>query len=639
MNINIFSRTAESPGLIFRKKNAAEKNRSTGEREYNVCVDTGRPKAKTTWLTVGVKLILGVGLVSNLCMGCLIFVSWHATREVGEKTNRLLALNAELNADLRTRITRLQQNYLRIPDMLAVDPEAGIRKRISEGFSVDGEERFEGRAAYGKFFKRKQRRDISKGKFVVQVKDGKLLVSRGIMDDTGGFTDTVDMIYLKSPNPEEDMEKIKTIIRTETAAAESEDALGQKIAQLNARLADEGMAAEASRTKILYHVDQIRSEEEALNRFRGDRQRTLIIIAGITLALNLLVLYIMTFLNVERPLKRLTRTIEQISAGEETRIPYQSRKDKIGILAGVLQSFKGALENLRAADVRQQKEQAMIQELIGTMTDLIEDLQTKSRAMKTASFDLYELAGDTSEQSDTAGTAIGRTEKNTGGVARAAASLQESVADIRRQMERQNDLVTDINRVTRESMGNIQGLDTASREIGEIIKIVKNIAGQTKLLALNARIEASRAGAAGKGFAVVANEVRDLSLQTEAANRDIEEKISSIQRACRQMIGSTQGIETRIRTLSEAGTLIFDSVKNQGRLSDRINRNADATRNEVHDLSSRVSTVKEAAQQTRRLSENVRTHSSDMEAALDDLLAGTREKLGRIGNNTSLIVC
>ena len=406
MNFSFSSGKNAVSALWFRKKNRVAQAAAPADEQEAVCLETQTPGTRTTWLTVGVKLILGVGLVSNLCMGVLIYTNWAATREVGEKTNALLTLNAGLNADLRDRIAQILDKYLKIPELLAVDPAAAIINQVKDAYTVDNEEILEGRPSYGKFFKRKQRRDISKGKFVVQAKDGKLLLSQGIMDDQGEFTDTVRIMHLTSADPDGDAAKISDIIRKAEAEAESPDALKMKIVQLNAILADEGLAADMDRTKILYHVDQIKAEEEALAEFRNARQKTMLIIAAVTLALNLLVLYVMTFLNVERPLKRLTRTIEMINGGLEVKIPYQKRRDKIGILARVLGSFQGALQNLRAADRRKQEEQAMIQEVIGTMTDLIEDLRIKSQAMKRASFNLHDLAGDTSEQSDTATTTI-----------------------------------------------------------------------------------------------------------------------------------------------------------------------------------------------------------------------------------------
>lgn len=597
---------------------------------------------RSTWLTVGVKLILGVGLVSNLCMGVLLYAGWHASRDVGTKTNDLLALNAGLNADLRERITVLQEKYLQIPALLSVDPAAGILEKIKSGYTVTKEEQLEGRSAYGTYFKRRQRRDISKGRFVVLNHDGALLVARGILDETGAFTQKVDLIHLQSSDPGADAQGLKEMITSEMAAADSGEALTAKILSLKSQLADEGLAAEESRTQILYHVDQIRAGEKDLEAYRSSRQTTSMIIAGVTIALNLLVLYAMTWLHVERPLKRLTRVINLINGGRDVEIPYQDRKDKIGVLAGVLQSFKGALQDLKSADLRKAEEQQVIQDLIHTMTDLIEDLRTRSQSMKKASFDLHDLAGNTSDQSDTAASVIQRTEENAQGVATAAGRLQAAVANIHGHVERQNGLVEEISAATGTSMEKIWHLNDASREINEIIKLVKNIAGQTRLLALNARIEASRAGAAGKGFAVVANEVRDLSLQTESANQDIEARIGAIQDACRQITESTEGVETLTHDLSETGTLIYEAVAEQRGISDSIAKTAADTTADARDLSHTLAVVKEAAQETRRLSERVRTHSTDMESSLDSLLTNTREKLGAVGEtgtNTSLTVC
>ncbi len=597
---------------------------------------------KATWLTVGMKLLIGVGLVSNLCMGVLLYTGWKSSRDVGEKTRALLTLNAGLNEDLRARITTLQEKYLQIPVLLTVDPSRTIWDKIKAEYSVVKEERLEGRQAYSGYFKRKQRRDISKGHLVVLSKEGQLILARGLLDDNGEFSQAVALLHLSSTDPDADTAALAEMIRRETTAAESGEALAAQIRQLKAQLADEGLNAEQSRTEILYHVDQITAGERELEAFRSRRQTTSTIIAGVTIALNLIVLYAMTWLHVERPLKRLTHVIHLVNTGRDVSIPYQGRRDKIGVLAGALQSFKGALKDLKAAGFRRQQEQQMIQDLVYTMTDLIEDLRTRSQAMKKASFDLHGLAGNTSDESDSATSAITRTQENAGGVADAAGRLQEAVRNIQRHVERQTGLVGDISNATRESMENIYHLNAASSEINEIIKLVKNIAGQTRLLALNARIEASRAGEAGKGFAVVANEVRDLSLQTESANQDIETRISAIQAACRKITGSTEGVEALSRDLSETGAQISKAVADQRRISDDIAGNAADTSADARDLSERLAVVKEAAQETRRLSKQVRSHSTDMESSLDDLLKNTREKLENMdasGANTSLTVC
>ncbi|MBU0969543.1 MAG: hypothetical protein KKC20_02795 [Proteobacteria bacterium] len=585
------------------------------------------PQTKRYRFSVGMKLILGVGLASNLCMAALIYTNFTASRAVGEKTNVLLSLNAGLNRELREEVANLQKRYLEIPKFLQVDHAASILEAVKKKFTLEKEEILIGRSQYGPFFKRKERRDIFKGDFVVQPGNGAISIFKGIADESGIFTDQVQQIRMKSDDPPGDVQKINAFIRKALTAGEDGDAIKQKIFRLNSLLADEGLAAENSRNRILYHVEEIATQKKKLASLRGDTRKRMILIACTSLGINLLVLYVMTWILVERPLKLLTGKIEQINQKEIVVIPFQNRTDSIGVLSGALRSFQDAVQNLRREDARKQTEKQLIQEVIITMADLIEDLQTKANAMKTTAFDLNELAADTSGQSETAQEYTSRTVENMDAVSRATQILLARVQNIDHQVSCQNDLVTDIRRVTREYSDNITQLTKASRDIEEIIKIVAHIAGETKLLALNARIEASRAGVAGKGFAVVANEVRDLSVQTQTANQNIGEKIRAIQVASRQMTASSQKIEDRIITLVKAGIHIGEAVEDQGIITHTIAKNALETGQDIQDLSQRIAIVKQAARKTRHLSENVNIHSLGMASALTDLLRQTREKL------------
>lgn len=585
-----------------------------------------------TWLSVGMKLILGVGLASNLCMVVLIYSNFTAGKVVGEKTNDLLALNAGLNQELRAEVGKLQQKYLEIPKLLQTDDGERVVGEIKHKFKVAKEETLTGRSQYGRFFDRNQRRDISKGEFVVQVENGRITISKGRLDESGAFTDQVYRLYIEDADSQGMTEQITAFVRQAVLAGRNGDAIKQKIARLNGLLADEALAAEVSRTRILYHVEEIASQEKHLIHLRQDTQKNMILIACATMAINLLVLYVMTFRLVEQPLTQLTRNIREINLGKTVVIPFQNRKDNIGVLAGALKSFQDAVKTLRREDTRKQSEKQLIQELIHTMTGLIADLQEKATAMKTTAFDLHGLAADTNDQSEMAEASTSRTMENMASVCQATQMLSTAVQNIGRQMSRQNELVIDISQVTRESLGHITHLTKASREIEKIIKIVQKIAGQTRLLALNARIEAARAGEAGRGFKVVANEVRDLSLQTEEANQEIGEKICAIQSASQQMIKSVQKIETQIITLTEVGTHIGLAVEEQGGITRRITQNTTQTGQDIQDLSQRMVIVKQAAQQTSLLSENLKSHSLGMAASLTDLLSETRGKLSTMAN-------
>lgn len=585
---------------------------------------------KPSWLSVGLKMVIGVGLVSNLCIGMLVYMNFKAFSQVGEETNQLMAVMSDMNDNLRTSIFDLQKKYLEIPKLLQVDPAREISDWIHATYTVETEDILEGRENYGKLFKRRQRRDISKGRFVVQEQDGMIVVSRGILDKDGTFTETVVRLGLASSQPDQDMAAIASFIEAARQNAEKSDALKQKVVTLKSLLADEGLAAETARNEILYRVEEIEQKKTDLIRFRQDRLNTISLMAVSAMIINLLMVHIVAWAVVGRPLKMLTLVIGRINNGETVDIPYQHRKDRIGILAHTLKNFQGALVNLRKADQRKKAEREMIQELIQKMTGLIQGLQHKADDMKDNAVELSSLASDTESQTETATESAARTVDQTDTVSYSAQQLQTVVADISRQITRQNELVGAINDVITASREDIGQLTNASTEINEIVAIVKNIAGETKLLALNARIEAARSGDAGKGFAVVAREVRELSEQTEEANQDIASKIDSIQAASHTMIDHTQEIEARIQRLMEASRQIAAAVEEQRSVTSGIAENTQATGVDIKDVSRRILQVKETARSTSRFAHDVRSLSGEIAGELSTLLAETMEKLSQV---------
>ena len=240
------------------------------------------------------------------------------------------------------------------------------------------------------------------------------------------------------------------------------------------------------------------------------------------------------------------------------------------------------------------------------------------------------LASDTKNETNRASLLASTTVKRTQTVYDSTSQLQSAVEDISVQVANQNCLTKDIHGLTKGFRKDISELTRASEEINDIVTIVKAIAGQTRLLALNATLEAARAGDAGRGFAVVAREVKELSIKTETANAEIAGKINSIQKVSTTIIENTREFEAGIERLSRAGCLISDAAEKQTQETTGISKNADATTTDMKDLSERISRVSDAALTTSELADDVRFHSEDIAAELSSLREEIQTRLSMV---------
>ena len=143
------------------------------------------------------------------------------------------------------------------------------------------------------------------------------------------------------------------------------------------------------------------------------------------------------------------------------------------------------------------------------------------------------------------------------------------------------DAIMSISDSVRESSNTIGELGRSSQEIGEIVAVINDIADQTNLLALNAAIEAARAGEQGRGFAVVADEVRKLAERSSKATGQIAEKIKAIQvkseASVESMVKSTKNAEGGVTLAGEAASALDEIVVATQKAMDMIQRIAAAT--------------------------------------------------------------
>ena len=145
-------------------------------------------------------------------------------------------------------------------------------------------------------------------------------------------------------------------------------------------------------------------------------------------------------------------------------------------------------------------------------------------------------------------------------------------------------------------------LENASNEIGNVVKLIRDIAEQINLLALNATIESARAGEAGKGFAVVASEVKNLSNQATKATEDIASQIENVQSISSEVLGSLNAIKGAVDKVNEYSGGISAAVEEQTATTSEITKNMQVASNDTQEVTGHISDITNIASQAKESS-------------------------------------
>jgi methyl-accepting chemotaxis protein len=173
-----------------------------------------------------------------------------------------------------------------------------------------------------------------------------------------------------------------------------------------------------------------------------------------------------------------------------------------------------------------------------------------------------------------------------------------------------------------------------TQRIGDVVKLIQDIAEQTNLLALNATIEAARAGEAGRGFAVVASEVKSLAVQTAKATGEIAREISSVQSSTGDAVAAIRAITERMQDINAYTSKVVGAIGHQevatGEISQEISHNVASAAAGSKDVVAALGDVATGLTQTRSSAETVLTASEEVENATVKLRAEVERFLSTV---------
>jgi methyl-accepting chemotaxis protein len=286
------------------------------------------------------------------------------------------------------------------------------------------------------------------------------------------------------------------------------------------------------------------------------------VIALIGLMVILVILYLMVHRSLQ-PLSGLVRSFKRIAAGDFTVETDVKRDDEIGQLS---LAFNEMSQSLRV----------LISETVEMSTGVNSGSESVSAASEEMSSSLEEITASTSDFAS-----------NAENLSSSSQIMAETNARILERAEEGNSAILEaveqmrvINTRVSELQLVITEVDRRSRDIGQILSVITDIADQTNLLALNAAIEAARAGEQGRGFAVVAEEVRKLAEQSAKAATEIGEMISSSQeesqKALESMTLGVKDVEAGTEVVARTGNTFTEILQDVSSISKQVEETASA---------------------------------------------------------------
>jgi methyl-accepting chemotaxis protein len=341
------------------------------------------------------------------------------------------------------------------------------------------------------------------------------------------------------------------------------------------------------------------------------QQKAIWVAAGLSLALVPLAFFAVR--RILRPLRDLSATLSLMSKSQKpVAVPHTALGNEFGIVARAVEklqnhaSERAQLEQARMSDLQQKEERRHELEdatagFRDSTSELVMSLATAAEQLETLAKHVSQTTSEANKETSEARGLVTDAAASMSQVAKAAEQLSGSTGEISQRVEETSRMIGDAASRGEEGLAQADALTKTAADIGSVIELIEQIAEQTNLLALNATIEAARAGEAGRGFAVVASEVKALAGQTAEATRRINTRIADVQSGVGGIAAAFRSLTETLANLNHAGTSMAEASVEQSMATTEISASTAAAADiagQIEDAVSRASSAVESADRT-----------------------------------------